>query len=176
MAVTTLDVTPGSTTANAYVTLAVANQYHEDRPAVGTTWASATNDQKNAAILWATKLLDALWVWVGWSTDESQALLWPRQGIPTRNGFGNIPNNQIPIELQYACAEYARQLLVGDLAGNSDIETQGIKALTAGPVSLTFKDNVTAKPVPDTVVYLIPREWGYPVSRNGSGVREMVRT
>jgi hypothetical protein len=174
MPVSTLDATPGSATANAYVTLAVADQYHLDRPAVGTTWASATSDQKTAAILWATKLMDSLWEWVGYPVDAIQALLWPRGAMLKRNGWEYVPLTVIPIELQYATAEYARQLLVSDRAGDSDIETLGIRSLTAGPVKLDFKESVYAKVVPDAVVNLIPPHWGY-VRSASQGVRDAVR-
>ena len=90
------------------------------------------------------------------------------------SGWGFVDIHTIPIELQRATAEYARQLLASDLAGNSDIETMGITSLTAGPVSLTFKESVTAKPVPDTVVLLIPESWGYVKGRR-TGVRELQR-
>lgn len=174
MAVSALVVTPSSATANAYVTLVVADQYHEDRPAVGTTWSLATADQKNAAILWATKLMDLLWCWEGYTTTADQALQWPRSGVLKLNEWEYIDEFSIPVEIQQATAEYARQLLVSDIAGNSDVETQGLKALTAGPVSLTFKDTVSAKPVPDTVVYLIPALWGYLRGRS-SGTRPLLR-
>ena len=174
MAVTPLNATAGSVSANAYATLVEADQYHEDRPAVGTTWAGATNDQKTAAILFATKLLDRLWRWNGYTTTSEQALMWPRGGLMKPNQWESLPDDTIPAEIRDACAEYARQLLAGDIAGNSDIETQGITAITAGPVSLEFKENVSAKPIPDTVVYLIPREWGYSTSRGGQ--RSSLRT
>lgn len=175
MPVSAIDVTPGSATANAYVTLAVADQYHLDRPAAGTTWATATADQKNAAILWATALMDAMWDWTGYPTDAIQALLWPRGAILKRNGWEYVDIHVIPIELQHATAEYARQLLVSDRMADSDIETLGIKALTAGPVSLSFKDTVVAKVVPDAVFNLIPPFWGSPRSRTSS-TRDLVRS
>ncbi|HMF88748.1 MAG TPA: DnaT-like ssDNA-binding protein [Gemmatimonadaceae bacterium] len=168
MPVTPIDATPGSAVANAYVTLAVADQYHLDRPAVGATWADASSDSKTAAILWATKLLDSPsnWIWSeGYPTTPTQALLWPRAGVIKRNGWEYVPDSAVPIEVQHATAEYARQLLVSDMAGNSDVETQGIKQITADVVTLIFKDGVKPKPVPDTVVYLIPTHWGYPAGR-----------
>lgn len=174
MSVAALVTTPSSPSANAYVSLAEANQYHDNRPAVGTTWADASDDQKAQAILWATMLMDNLWHWNGYVTTALQALQWPRIGLMNKNRMVSQDYNTIPTEIKNACAEYARQLLTGDLAGNSEIETQGITSLRAGPVALTFKDNVTAKPVPDTVVNLIPPDWGYPRSRN-RGVRQLAR-
>lgn len=174
MAVSALVTTPGGATSNAYVTLAVADQYHEDRPAVGTTWADASAAQKNAAILWATTLMDSLWEWNGDTTDEVQLLLWPRFGLFKRNMREEIDRTTIPPEMQEATAEYARQLLAGDLAGNSEVETQGITRLKAGSVDLSFRENVTAKFVPDTVVNLIPHWWGFVRSAN-RGVQDLVR-
>ncbi len=175
MAVSTLVTTAGSALANAYCDLAFANQYHEDRPAVGTTWEDADDNQKTAAILWATMLMDALWFWTGYPTDAVQALQWPRGAMIKRNGWEYVDIHTIPVELQRATAEYARQLLVSDRAGDSDVESQGLKSITAGPVSLSFKESVYAKPVPDIVVGLIPPEWGYPRARV-SGTKELVRS
>lgn len=174
MGVSPLVVTPGSASANSYCTLAVADQYHLDRPGAGTTWAAASESQKNAAILWATKLMDALWIWNGYAVDAVQALLWPRGGMLLRSGWDYVALDVIPVELQQATAEYARQLLASDRAGDSDIETLGITSLTVGPVSLAFKDSVMAKPVPDAVVGLIPPDWGRPRSRS-MGTRDLVR-
>ncbi len=174
MAVSTLITTAGAADANAYCSVAFADQYHQDRPAVGVTWAVATTDAKSSAILWATLLMDRLWDWTGFPTDQLQALLWPRQGMLKPNGWQYVDLHTVPVELQEATAEYARQLLVGDLAGNSAVETQGVKAFTAGPVSFVFKDNVQPKPVPDTVFYLIPPSWGTIRGRN-TGVRSLVR-
>ena len=165
MAVSTLVVTPGLATANAYCTVAFADQYDEDRPSVGTTWSAATADAKAAAILWATTLMDSLWDWTGFSTDEVQVLMWPRQGMQKRTLYEFVDENTIPPELQEATAEYARQLLVADLAGNSQVETEGIKSLKAGSVAFTFRENVVAKRMPDTVFHLIPSSWGTVRSR-----------
>lgn len=174
MPASTIVTTAGSASANAYCTLAFANQYQLDRPAVGTTWANATDGAKNAAILWATQLMDALWCWSGMTVDGIQALQWPRQGMLKSTGWEYVPIDEIPIELQRATAEYARQLLASDLAGNSDIETLKITAMKAGPVAFSFGSGVVAKPVPDTVFNLIPSDWGYPKTRS-KGYQNLVR-
>lgn len=169
-----LVTTPGSANANAYCDIAFADQYHANRPAVGTTWAVATSDQKTAAILWATILMDRLWTWTGYVVDTTQVLLWPRQSMLKLTRLQYEPIDSIPIEIQQATAEYARQLLVSDLTGNSDIETLGITSFKAGPVAFNFKDSVVAKPVPDAVFDLVPPEWGTVRSRT-SGFRSLLR-
>lgn len=186
MPVSALVTTAGSATANAYVSILVADQYFLDRPN-GETWATYSSDQKTAAILWATKLMDSLWVWNGYPVDAVQALLWPRGGMLKRNGWEYVPLNIIPIELQQATAEYAGQLQATNRTADNAIETGGITSVQAGPVRVTFKDSVFAKVVPDAVYNLIPHgqsgvvfalgsaDWGY-VRGTNSGVRQTART
>jgi len=173
MATATLVETVGGASANTYATLAEADQYHDNRPDSGTTWDDASNASKNEALLWAAKLLDALWDWNGNVINETQAMLWPRMGLYYRNGY-YIPSTVIPDDLKDAQAEFARQLLVEDRAADSDVETQGLESLRAGPVTLDFKASVSAKVVPDLVANLIPRDWGIPRGRK-RGTRRAVR-
>lgn len=160
MSTATLVAIAGASNANAYCDLVWANQYHDNRPAVGVTWASAVDDTKTKAILWATMLMDNMWTWNGFVSNTVQHLLWPRQGILKRNMFEYVDITVVPDEIKNATAEYARQLLVSDLMGNNDIETLKITSLKAGPVAFTFGDGVVAKPVPDAVFNLIPVWWG----------------
>jgi hypothetical protein len=174
MPISTLVTTVGASDANAYVTLAVANQYHLDRSPASADWTDATDDVKNKAILFATKLLDSLVEWSGRVIDDTQALLWPRTGMIKRSGY-YVDSDVIPTELQEATAEYAAQLISGDRAADSDVETQGITALKAGPVMLQFKDSVAAKAVPDAVIYFLPREWYWKINGTMSSTRELIR-
>jgi hypothetical protein len=173
MPASALVTTAGSALANAYCDVAFADQFHLDRP-FGATWATFTTDQKNSGILWATLLLDRMWVWTGYPTDAIQALLWPRGAMLKRNGWEYVDIHVVPLEIQQACAEYARNLLVSDRTADSDIQTLGITQVQAGPVSLKFKDSVYSKPVPDSVYDLVPAIWGYPTSR-ATGYRDLLR-
>jgi len=159
MAVSTLDATAGGASANTYVTLAVANQYHLDRPAVGTTWSAALPEAKNAAILWATKLLDSRINWTGVVVTSTQALLWPRYGMYYRNGY-SVLSTVIPVELQEACAEFARQLLADDRAGDSSVETLGLTEFATGSLKLKFKGSGDTRLIPGAVRNLLPVGWG----------------
>ena len=174
MPTSTIVTTAGSALANAYCDVTFADQFHLDRPTIGSTWAAQAIDQKTAAILWATLLLDRLWVWTGYPTDAVQALLWPRGAMLKRNGWEYVDIHIVPVEIQQATAEYARQLLVSDRTADSSVQTQGITHVRAGPVEVDFKDSVFAKAVPDSVYYLVPPEWGYPITR-ATGVRDLLR-
>jgi hypothetical protein len=173
MPVSTLIATAGASNANSYTDVAFADQYHADRPPVSTTWTAATTDQKTAALLWATKILEQYVEWRGTVVDTTQALLWPRAGLVALNGWEALDHTTIPVQIQWATAEFARQLLVSDRMGDSEVESQGLKLLKVGPIRLDFKEWVYAKPVPDIVARLIPESWGYIRSR---GERDLVRT
>jgi hypothetical protein len=161
MATPTLIATPGAVNANAYCTVAEANTYFESR-LFSDDWTGASTADKTVALIWATRQLDALYAWEHFPTDDAdgQALLWPRSGIVDTDEISNIPDNVIPDELKWATSEFAKQLIKADRTADSDIETQGITSLTAGPISLAFKDNVRAKVMPDAVSAYIPHWWG----------------
>jgi hypothetical protein len=61
--------------------------------------------------------------------------------------------------LKNAVAELALQLLQSDLTQDNAISVQGITSLRAGPVSLTFKDSIDTKVIPDAVWALLPPSW-----------------
>lgn len=176
MTVSVIVTTAGAANANAYCDVAFADQYNLDRPQNGsTTWENADpDDDKAPAILWATQLMDRMWDWVGWVTTSTQALLWPRQGMVKPNLWEYVDNMTIPVELQRATAEYARQLLMVDRMADSDIETYSLRSFKAGPVSFDFNPGVVAKNVPDVVYNLIPPQWGC-VRNRTKGYRDAVR-
>lgn len=157
----TLVATPGLLTSNSYCTLAEANTYHDER-LFTDDWTGASDADKTVALIWATRQIDQMYTWHYWPTNERdvQALQWPRSGALDVDGLSTIDDNVIPRELKWATAEFARQLIVANRTADSDVETQGITSLTAGPISLSFKDSVTAKVVPDAVAAFIPYWWG----------------
>jgi hypothetical protein len=172
--VPTLNATPGAEDANSYATVQEANAYHDSR-LHSEDWTAADVGTKTVALIMATRLIDSLYDWTGDIASGQQALLWPRVGMSRRTGSGRsgwnpgagwyggaypIASDVIPPELKNATAEFARQLIGEDRSADSDIETQGLKSLRAGPVSLEFKGDVAPKVVPDAVYHLIPEDWG----------------
>lgn len=168
-----LDATPGGVSANSYATVAEADTYHESRLYV-TDWTGATTPDKTAALVMATRLLDQMYEWAEWSSSTTQALQWPRNGMLDFLELSNIPSTDIPVQLKNATSEFARQLLVGDRSADDDVETKGIKSLSAGPVSLTFTGTALPKVIPDAVFNMIPSHWGTVKSRK-AGSRELQR-
>jgi len=119
-----LDAAPSSPTFNAYCTRAEADAYHAER-LHNTAWTGASNADKDAAIIWATRNFETL-VWLGWMTDPAQNLQWPRSGVYKNGGevidpsaaalYYNIVFDPatIPTFLKQATAEAAMWLLASD--------------------------------------------------------------
>jgi hypothetical protein len=161
-----LDSTPGGSLANSYASLAEAENYHLAH-AYPTVWEDAIDDERNRALVTATRLLDTLIEWDGWVATPTQALLWPRVGLVGANGYPILPT-VIPEPLKWATAEFARQLLSSDRTADSDAAAQGLTSVTAGPVTLTFdRAQAAGQVIPDAVFYLV-RLWGSIRKRGGN--------
>ena len=102
----TITATLKSATANSYVTLAEANTYFETVPD-STTWTNKTDDQKNRALISATRWIDGL-NFYGDRFDESQALKWPRNNYHVDDV--ELACTSIPANIKYAQYELARAL------------------------------------------------------------------
>jgi hypothetical protein len=178
MATATLDGTVGSASANTYALLVDAEQYYDNRfVGTSTVWSAESDANKNKALLFAAKLMDSLIEWNGWAvTPDTQAMLWPRSGLTTRTGK-SIDTDVVPQPVKDCQSEFARQLLV-DVTRTDDsaTETQGIKSLTAGPVSLEFNEDVAAKVLPDLAYFYLNPEWFTAVRGRATSTRPMIRS
>lgn len=164
-----LDATVGGANANAYVNLAVVNTELEGRLHT-EAWDTADTATQEAAIVWATAILDAL-KWRGRRVTTTQRLRWPRNYVPDPDPpydgylpdsalypYGNLlgyylPNDSIPHFLIRATAELAFSLLADDRT--ADAETKGLKSLSVGPLSLTFDPADRRGPLPEEVRRII---------------------
>lgn len=82
----TIDETVGGENANSYVTLAEADAFFEEQ-ALSTAWDAAADDDKNRALISATRRLDQedfrgvpVNSLTGKASSDTQALQWPRSG------------------------------------------------------------------------------------------------
>ena len=101
-----IDATLSGASANSYVTLAAANTYFETVPNSGT-WTDKTDDQKNRALISATRWIDAL-SFYGDRCTTTQALKWPRDEY-TVDGI-DLACSLIPDPIKVATYELARAL------------------------------------------------------------------
>ena len=145
MALTTLtadnqSVAAGADNApNCYVTLAEANAYFQDRLDVAA-WDNANDTDKSKALVTATRILDTQ-PWVGYTTDDTQALAWPRSGfIPfdPRRGRNSIALGSlglVPNQVKQATYELGYNLLNNDGLLDSG---SSLDSISVGPISLDF--------------------------------------
>ena len=102
----TINATLSSDTANSYVTLAEADSYFETTPD-STQWDNKTDDNKNRALISATRWIDSL-NFYGDRCDNGQALKWPRNNYEVDDV--SLTCSVIPAEIKYATYELARSL------------------------------------------------------------------
>lgn len=85
----------------SYITRADANTYFSTQKLFADAWDSASDADKDKALLMATNLMETI-DYSGEKTVEDQTYQFPRGGDTT-----------IPLDIQYACAENAYSLLDG---------------------------------------------------------------
>jgi hypothetical protein len=146
----TLIVEDGSIVAgaNTWISMEDAESYMEARLHT-TTWDDATDPDKRAALVQAARIMGSYVDWLGWLTDEDQALKWPRWGICydgtqywtcsglwlTDERVYTVSEDSIPQAVVDAQCELALHLLssdtqaVPDTAGFSEIEVEGAVSL-----------------------------------------------
>ena len=103
----------GKVDANAYANAADGDAYHEGH-LYATAWVGATAEQKDAALVMATRLIDAAYQFGGLKTTFVQALQWPRAECRSPDDDDELPSNEVPKAVRDATCEMARELLIVD--------------------------------------------------------------
>jgi len=151
------DATVGGASANAYPTLAQANTYHSEN-LNRTTWTATDNNTKLAAIVMATRLIDASFDWYGSKSTTTQRLRHPRIGLVNLDGEA-LSSTVIAEAVLQATSELAFWLLVSDrLADHDNAE---LSKIVLTPIELEFKHGSRTNPIPDVVIDMVS---GYGVS------------
>ena len=118
----TIDATLKGESSNSYVTLAEADAYFETVPS-STTWDDKTDDQKNRAIISATRWIDTL-NFYGDRCSNGQALSWPRNNYHVDRV--ELTCSTIPADIKYASYELARALANDTDAVTGNTGTEGL--------------------------------------------------
>ncbi|MEI7733501.1 MAG: DnaT-like ssDNA-binding protein [Verrucomicrobiota bacterium] len=107
----------GKADANAYADVADGDAYFEGH-LYATLWTAATADQKAAALVMATRLIDAEMQFYGLKAVSGQALQWPRLNCPDPDGdaesLGVVKNSVVPPPVICATCEMAQELMLVD--------------------------------------------------------------
>jgi hypothetical protein len=104
----TIEDGTGKADANAYVSTAFVDAWIAETGS-NATWAAKSSTEKEQCIVQATRYIDSLFGprFVSRKRTRTQALHWPRDAVYQDDGELWIQNNEVPIEVQRACAEYA---------------------------------------------------------------------
>jgi hypothetical protein len=145
-----LDATPGGQNSNAYVTMAEATTLLQERLATEVWYTETTASgmtlpaRRDAALIWATRLLDTQIAWYGTPTTPLQALAWPQTGQVDRYGRPLDPL-LIPRDVQMATALTALQLMASEAVlsatGGGEL---GIKSKRIGDMEIVYQNAPTA--------------------------------
>src|SRR5512142_2314370 len=112
----------GKTDANSYADVADGDAYFEGH-LYATAWTGATADAKAAALVMATRLVDAQFQFRGFRSHSEQALQWPRTECPEPDRGGGgwgvrspecVDAGVVPAAVWEPTCELARELLIAD--------------------------------------------------------------
>lgn len=174
----TIDATPKGASANSYSTQAAATLYFDERLNV-TEWTAAVSDDKDRALIMATRLLDEFFDWDGYMTDRTtpQALMWPRSSLEDREGLTLDPD-AIPDPIFRACCELALFLLKRDRLGEPELLGQGFSKAKLGPMDAVIDPKMVLEFIPRHILPMVDH-WGTlrsSANRGGTRVMDVRRT
>ena len=179
-----IDATVGGADSNSFATVAEADAYFEFR-LFAELWDDASTATKEKALVTAARIITARvkedWtltqlpgdatikiltdvgddastylVWKGVKADQDQAIPWPRSGI------ADVADDVIPDEIKALQFEVALLSLGGDRTVENAPTAQGLTGLTAGPVSLSWKDGApNPRLIPVALLQTLPASWWY---------------
>ncbi len=162
----------GLTNSNSYATEAEGNNYFASR-LNSDGWDNASSQNREVALVMATRILDDWIAWKGIKANETQALRWPRYSVYDQDGF-LIENTVIPQWLKEATFEEAIYLLDADRTSEPD--TKGFKELSVGSLKLVIdkmdRDSITV--IPDMVIAIV-EPYGVVRQRGGGNAVNLVR-
>ncbi len=173
----------GKADANAYASAADGDAYHEGH-LYASAWTAATAANKDAALVFATRLIDSQFQFNGFKAGGSQALQWPRELCPDPDlnvtvlaGLFRRPDNYlesdlVPKAVVDATCEMARELLVADRTAAPDGE--GLKYFNDS-AKQTGYDKSDRRPIISHVAQAMLGKFGCLI-KSGSGAVALVRT
>ena len=149
----TINATVKGENANSYVTLTEANSYFETVPD-SSTWTNKTDDQKNRALISATRWIDTL-VFYGDRCDDGQALKFPRNNYQV-DGV-ELACSKIPNPIKYAQYELARALANDSEAMVGNTGTDGnIEEVKLGDIQVKYNTSSQGTGVVNNILDVYP--------------------
>jgi hypothetical protein len=115
----------GKPDANSYATALEGDAYHEGH-LYAADWSATLAERKEAALIMATRLIDAFFRFRGERAGSSQALQWPRSKVVDACGE-SVAADVVPDAVRDAAIETARELIKADRTATP--EGEGLEKL-----------------------------------------------
>jgi hypothetical protein len=172
----------GRSDANSYADAAGGDAYFEGH-LYATAWTGATSDTKAAALVMATRLIDAQFQFRGFRAHSEQALQWPRTECPDPDRGGRtwtvlgpilskcVPYDSVPEAVVQATCEMGRELIIEDRTAAPPGE--GIQTAINGSVTTKYSKSDT-RPILSHVAQAMLAKYGALI-RGGGGSVPLVR-
>jgi len=160
----------GLADANAYANAADGDAYH-DGHLYATPWIGAAAEQKEAALVMASRLIDGEYNFAGVKAVDGQGLQWPRENCSDPDTGTDVEADAIPQAVVDATCELARELLLVDRTASPAGE--GLKYANNGSVQTGY-DKTDTRPIIPAVVQSLLGKFGSMI-RAKSGVVKLVR-
>jgi hypothetical protein len=161
----------GKADANAYANVADGDAYHAGH-LYASAWTAATADQKAVALVMASRLLDAEYLFGGTRAVASQALQWPREDCPDPDAGEMVAETMVPKAVVEAACELARELIIADRTAAPAGE--GLKYYNNAGVQTGY-DKADTRPIIPAVVQALLAKFGS-LTKAKSGTVRLVRT
>lgn len=136
-----LIVTPGSSTADSFVSVADCDAYATKQGL--SDWTAAADSPaeiKESALRRATAFLSSrAFSWKGYRTNgRDQALAWPRADVEDEEGEA-VASDAIPVEIVSACCEIAaREVVTPGFCSPDSTLTDRVKSERIGPMAVEY--------------------------------------
>lgn len=148
--------------SNTLLTLAEANELLHD-----AIWTESSDDDKEAALIFASRKLDEAVPWLGVSAGEDQVMQWPREEFsyhdPSFNRTVTVAAGATPVRLRKAVAYLALHALQYPSAATP--YAASYETLKLGPLEVSDSSaNSSIPAIPGAVLDLLTplsREPGY---------------
>ena len=157
----------GLANANSYASVTDGNAYH-DGHLYATAWTVATDAQKAAALVMASRLIDAEFQFNGTRTNVVQGLQWPRRQCRIPDQEGELAADAVPKALALATCEMARELLIADRT--TAPAGEGLKYYNNAGVQTGY-DKTDRRPVLSQVTQVMLAKYGSQISASSGAVR-----
>ena len=160
----------GFTNSNAYADVAGGDAYHEGH-LYASAWSGASAGDKAAALVMASRVIDAQMQFRGVRAVGGQAMQWPRAACRDEDadpdvGWGFVAVDEVPKAVVDATCELARELLIVDRTGAPVGE--GLSYSNVGTTQTGYKSEDRRPILPELVQSMLAKFGVLVKGRSGS--------